>query len=272
MIRRTEGKDWLLFTQHEHALLAGRIAEAFGNRGFESPSARTVQGVALHDCGWPIHDERPTLNGKGEPLHVFESPVWVGCQVWAASARRAANKDLYAGLLVSIHVTHLATLAAQVHRGQRDAFELNKFQHDQVELQERIRLALHMRIDVPTNHGLAGAGVSRQEDQLRFDYHLLRAMDRVSLSLLCSEKLFDSVEIEPRPSEAAISLELKRTGSFTAAVYPWPFAIPELRFGVPCRRLKAVPFSDADALREAHAGAKVEEVEAVVTPAPAGRG
>ena len=25
-------------------------------------------GIALHDCGWPIHDERPTLNAKNQPL------------------------------------------------------------------------------------------------------------------------------------------------------------------------------------------------------------
>jgi hypothetical protein len=266
MIRHVAKNNWFLFTQHEHALLAGRIAEHFGNTPFQKPSPHTVQGIALHDCGWPLHDDRPTLNGKGEPLHVFESPVWVGCQVWAASARRAANKDLYAGLLVSIHVAHLASLAAQVHRGQRDVFELNKFQHDQVELQDHLRRALHMRTDIPTNHGLAKPAVSGEEDRLRFDYHLLRAMDRLSLALLCSEPLFDSIELEPSPSAAPVSLRLQRTGPFSASLDPWPFDAESLRFEVPYKRLPATPFSDPDAFRDAYAEAPVEEVEAVVRP------
>src|SRR4051794_38556920 len=89
MIRHPRGNEWLLFTQHDHALLAGRLAEQFGAGEFARGSAETIQGVALHDCGWPLHDDRPTLNERGEPLHVFESPVWVGCMVWSASARRA---------------------------------------------------------------------------------------------------------------------------------------------------------------------------------------
>jgi len=205
MIRHTRGKEWWLFTQHDHALLAGRMAERVGGGEIGRGSAETVQGVALHDCGWPLHDDRPTLNERGEPLHVFESPVWVGCMVWAASARRAANKNPYSGLLVSIHGMHLATMSAQVHRGQRDAFELNKFQHDQVELQEALRRTLNMRVDIPANHGLAKAGLSAQEDQLRVDYHLLRAMDRLSLAVLCSEWLLDSIEMEPRAGAEAVS-------------------------------------------------------------------
>ena len=34
----------------------------------------TITGISLHDCGWPIHDERPTLNPDRIPLDVFESP------------------------------------------------------------------------------------------------------------------------------------------------------------------------------------------------------
>ena len=47
--------------------------------------------VSLHDCGWPLHDDRPTLNSQGQPLHVFETPVTLATQVWTASARRAAG-------------------------------------------------------------------------------------------------------------------------------------------------------------------------------------
>jgi len=270
MIRHSAGQDWLLFTQHDHALLSGRLAEQFGNEKFAKPSPQAIQGVALHDCGWPLHDDRPTLNAKGEPLHVFESPVWIGVQVWSASARRAANKEPYAGMLASIHGMHLATFVGQFQKTQRDHFELNKFQHDQVELQEKIRRSLHMRLDIPVNHGLAKAGVRPEEDQLRFDYHLLRAMDQVSLALLCSETPFDAIELEPRPGADPVRLRLDPSGSFSVRIDPWPFAIAPLVFNVPCRRMTANTFSDVETFRNAYDDAPSEQVEVTVAPASSG--
>jgi len=264
MIRHTRGQEWLLFTRHDHALLSGRLAEEFGGGDFAKPSPQAIQGIALHDCGWPLHDDRPTINAKGEPLHVFESPVWIGIQVWSASARRAANKDLYAGLLASIHGIHLATFVAQFHKTQRDLFELNRFQHDQVDLQEQIRRSLGMRTDIPVNHGLAKAGVSPQEDQLRFDYHLLRALDQVSLSLLCSETLFESIELEPRPGGDPTRLRLQRPAAFSVALNPYPFATSPLHFSIPCKRMAAGTFSDTGTFRDAFTDAPAEEVEVTV--------
>src|SRR5579871_2997522 len=99
MIRHSLRSDLLLFSQHDHALLSGRLAERIDSRLVARPSDRAIQGIALHDCGWPLHDDQPTLNELGEPLHVFEAPVWVATHVWSASARRVANKDPYSGLL-----------------------------------------------------------------------------------------------------------------------------------------------------------------------------
>jgi uncharacterized protein DUF3891 len=267
MIRHPSGQDWLLFTQHDHALLAGRLAEQFGNSDFAKPSPHAIQGIALHDCGWPLHDDRPTLNPKGEPLHVFESPVWIGVQVWSASARRASNKDAWAGLLASIHGMHLATFVTQFQKTQRDLFELNKFQHDQVELQESLRRTLHMRTDIPVNHGLAQPGVNPQEDQLRFDYHLLRALDQVSLSLLCAEKMFDSVELDPRPGAKPLRLRLDRPAEFTVALDPYPFVASPLGFTIPCRRMPAATYSDVEAFRDDYANASFDQIEVTVSAA-----
>ena len=270
MIRHTRGQDWLLFTQHDHALLAGRIAEQFGGGDFAKPSPEAIQGIALHDCGWPLHDDRPTLNSRGEPLHVFESPVWIGCQVWAASARRAANMEPYAGLLASIHGMHLATFVGQFHKSQRDVFELNKFQHDQAEFQQDLREALGLRTDIPVNHGLAKAGVDVREDRLRFDYHLLRAIDQVSLSLLCSETMFDAVELEPKPGDTPVKLRLERPEAFRVTLDPYPFGSSPLPFSTPCKRLAAVNYSDVEAFRNAYSNAAPEGVEVTVSSAAGG--
>src|SRR5213075_490790 len=101
MIRRDEQDAFLLISQHDHALISGELAEQFGNAVFArpQPAESVVRGVRLHDCGWPLHDNEPTLNPDGFPLYVFETPRDVALKVWTASSERAAAEDPYAGLL-----------------------------------------------------------------------------------------------------------------------------------------------------------------------------
>ena len=103
MIRRADGADFLLIAQHDHALLAGTLAEQFGNEYFATPEPRdsVLIAVSQHDCGWPLHDDQPTLNKSDHPLDVFETPQNIALEVWTASVDRAAAKDPYAGLLVA---------------------------------------------------------------------------------------------------------------------------------------------------------------------------
>src|SRR5687768_6526331 len=102
MIRRRVGNEFWLITQHDHALLSGELARHVGNKLFESRSESAIKGPALHDCGWPLHDDEPTLNSKHQPIDVFESTPEIALKVWQAGADRAvaeANDD-YAALLV----------------------------------------------------------------------------------------------------------------------------------------------------------------------------
>jgi hypothetical protein len=264
MIRHPQGSDLLLFTQHEHALLSSRLAERIDGGVIAKPLTRTIDGISLHDCGWPIHDDDPTLNPQGHPLHVFETPVWLATRVWSASARQAASKDSYAGLLVSLHVLHLSTLFAQSH-DPRDVFEINKFQHQQVELQEQLRSAVGLRIDQPLSHGLARPGTSPQEDALLFDYHLLRAMDQLSLALLCAEDLFPSLDgIDSRPGGSAISIRLQKLAPFHLRLDPWPFDAPRLTFSVPFRRITPHSFREIEEFRRTYATSPRERIQATL--------
>src|SRR3982750_202946 len=113
MIRHRQGPDFLLITQDDHARLSGRFGARLGNDRFAAPEPRgaTRLGIPLPDGGGRRHDERPTLNRRGEPLHVLESPMSVATRVWTESARLASESDAYAGLLVSLHVLNLSAIA-----------------------------------------------------------------------------------------------------------------------------------------------------------------
>ena len=135
MIRRRVGDEFWLIPQHDHALLSGELAKHLGNSKFAKPQAATaVLGISLHDCGWPIHDDRPTLNRDRSPIDVFETTLPIGLNVWTESAKRAAERDPYAGLLVSLHGLNLSAMAtSQVFDNEnfdindtRVRFEVNK--------------------------------------------------------------------------------------------------------------------------------------------------
>jgi len=187
MIRRPAGfKHVDLITQNDHARLAGELARHFGHPLFTtlSPADQVIAGVSLHDSGWELHDRQPSLNAQGLPLHVFEVPVCVAVRVWGASVDQAMQAGDYAGLLVSLHVLNLSGLLLSHAFASRsgspdealsrsDQFEMNKFQHRQVEIQEMLRGRLGFETDTSRQLGLADPGASSADDQLRFNFRVL---------------------------------------------------------------------------------------------------
>ena len=200
------------------------LAEHFGNRRFTAPEPRkaVLDAVAMHDRGWPLHDNEPTLNEDGLPLHVFETPISITAAVWSESVRLARKLDSYTAFLVSLHVFHLSALSYQHYtdpqdrrRNAKSLFELNKFQQSQIEMQEQFRQEMGLRTDVPLELGLAPRGSNAEETQLRFNYQLLKAMDQISLAVLCDGRAFTTIEDVRRaraPMRWSFILDIRRSG------------------------------------------------------------
>jgi hypothetical protein len=265
MIRRQAGSDFILITQHDHAILSGQLAERIGNPRFAKPEpyASTILGTQMHDCGWPLHDDLPTLNANGLPIDVFESTLAIAMKVWPASAERAAAADPYAGLLVSLHVMALSVFLFQPpapfgsepqgRRPPRDTrppnqlakFEINKFQHKEIELQENLRKRLGLRTDLPLKYGLSENPIDVREQRLRANFRLLQAMDRMSLALCCTHPPFGQTgDLYPTPDAAPTHLKLARAGGGPLIVDPWPFDRDAMDFQVPCRRVPGRKYAD----------------------------
>jgi hypothetical protein len=264
MIRRPAGSEVLLITQDDHAIFSGFLAGHIGNDRFARPSPDAVTAISRHDAGWPLHDDQPTLNAARQPLHVFETPATLAVRIWSASADRAeADGPPAAALLVSLHQLNLSDFAMRQPRAQnpRDRFELNKFQHREVERQERLRRQLGLSTDAPLQLGLAAFGRHPAEDLLRFHFRLLTLCDRLSLSLCCGKDLFPSIDdVHPRPSDRPMPIRTRLEDDATLTIDPWPFDLPSLAADVPCRRVRAEPFDDEAAFQAAYAAAPVESL------------
>lgn len=278
VIRREDQDAFLLITQHDHALIAAELAERFGDGGtFARPEPReaALRGVALHDCGWPLHDDQPTINKDGKPLDVFETLREIALPVWTASAEKAAAADPYAGLLVSLHVLSLSVFASSQTTFEHEKFDLaepaakfavSKFQHREIERQENLRTQLGLRTDKPTHHKHPHEVTQKKEDQLTFNFRMLQAMDVISLAACCTTPpAKQTQDVMPRPGAAPIRLSVARRGN-DVLVDPWPFDQPQVELKIPVCRIAARTYVDHDALRAAAKEGASEVLTCVVMP------
>jgi hypothetical protein len=279
MIRRQVESEWFLITQDDHARLSGELAAHVGNQLFDQPKSveSFIRAVAMHDSGWPLHDDEPTLNGAGEPMDVFETTPEIGLRVWAASAERAVAADEGAGLLVSLHSLALsvqATSGATIGSAHKQRsfdmanpthrFEVNKFQHRQVELQEDLRKRLGLAADLPLRQGLAIESELPAEQEIVFQFRLLQALDSLSLAICCTKPPVGQIRpVLARRGGRALSLRVRRDDE-VVLVSPWPFDVEEIGVEVPYRRMEARRFASVEAFRVAYNGAKVEKMSVVV--------
>jgi hypothetical protein len=269
MIRRDVDRESLLVTQFDHAGIAGQLAAHVGNASFARINPVAVRAIALHDAGWTMHDGLPTLNKNQRPLDVFETPRDIQLPVWTASADRAEAVDAYMGLLVSIHSLNLAimnsprALATRVDSAMLALqFTMNRFQHKEIERQEKLRTQLGWPTDVPLHHGLADPKTSTMEDRLRFDVRWMQALDLISLCLLCTPPPADKTgDVHVRVGGTGSPLKLKFDRSGALRVRPWPFDQLRIEMQCPAKRVWGGRWDSLEKFREAYVAAPVEMID-----------
>ena len=277
VIRREAQGEFILVTQHDHALIACELADHFGNQQFARPEPRksALRGVELHDCGWPRHDDQPTISKEGKPLDVFETPREIALPVWTASAEKASAADPYAGLLVSLHVLSLSVFASSQTPFEHEKFDLSepaskfavsKFQHREIERQENLRTELGLRTDKPTHHKHPHEVTQKKEDQLTFNFRMLQAMDLISLAACCTKPpATQTQDVMPQPGAKPIKLNLARRGN-DVLIDPWPFDQPQIELKIPVCRIAGKTYANNDELRAAVRTGASEVLTCVVMP------
>lgn len=278
MIRRCIPDDpsiCRLIKQQDRARLAATLARQIAPSFLPKQiSSSLIVAIEQQDGGWATHDDAPTLNKDGQPLDVSEAslPLALGC--WKASVDLIESQDVHAALLVSLRVFSLSLQIASVIAtsgpqavappgktltAARARFELNQFQHREIERHESLRRTLNLPIDQPLQHGLATASKDPREIALIKHFRFLQAVDRLSLAACCAPSPVSVIELTQMDGRRPASLRLRRTDDATIAIHPWPFLRRQASVEVPSRTVDA-RFNDVATFRDALAASSIERV------------
>lgn len=265
MIRRSAEKEFWLITQADHARISGEMAQRIGNATYEAPDRADLvaQAIGMHDAGWPLHDEHPTRSQAGLPLDVFESPRSIAHVVWLESAKRALAVDPYVGLLVALHQLHLSSHSVSTNQPSRfdvqqmrQQFDLNKFQHQMIEMLEGARAKVGLRVDKPLRLGLSEGWSDAAEDKLKHAFRFLQALDVLSLAACCTEPPQSATQpVHTRPGSPTSPLKIHRPSRDEVHVKPWPFGPASFTVRIPYRPVPARAYQSDDELRVVYASA-----------------
>lgn len=179
LISRRDGR-LVLIEQNEHGRLAGEFARHWGNDTFVAPGRReaVVLGATMHDEGWREPDDTPLFNAQeGRPLYFLEIERQDHVALYKRGVDRAFKRDLYAGLLVSMHWTGLYTARWGMQSGAvafNEKTEVERLQNEAIAAEERRWIDVKRQL-------LAGQRRSEFEAALWYAYDLVQGWDLLSL-------------------------------------------------------------------------------------------
>jgi hypothetical protein len=261
---------WWLIRHPDHARLAGDFAAAWGNERFRQPEprARVLLGIATHDDGWAARDAHPSITRQGKPS-AFSSEL-VGkysafeeidlaeyLAVRDRAVRIIAEKDAYAGLLISMHTYNLLTAHADRTAISAEGLTLlDTFLVDQ-RLYQRELFAV-----ISADPNLTP--LEKSEQTILEHFRLLQACDNLSL-LSCVAYSQPAHLLHPLPLKDGSMAEVKvfPAGPRHFRLSPWPFAESELTFQFPAKHVEGGVFRSSAELEEIYFAA--EQMQLSVT-------
>ncbi len=258
MLRVESETGWWLITHPDHARLAGAFGAAWGNEQFRKPEPRqrVLLAISTHDDGWAASDAHPTITRAGKPS-AFSSEL-VGHysafeQIDIAEylpmrdrgVRIIADRDPYAGMLISMHTCNLLAQPAGRSTIDPDGLGLlDAFLDRQRSLQEALFTAI--AIDVTLTP------IERSEQTIHEHFRLLQACDHLSLlSCLAYARAADLLHSLSLNDGTAAEVKVHPMGARHFRLSPWPFAQDELRCEFPARHVEGKIFESSKDLQKA---------------------
>ena len=173
----TEGpQQYRLITQNDHGDLAGQFAAHWGNDKFArlDPYPSMVLAAEAHDNGWWHWDINPSVDEEGVPLAFTRTPREKRSGFYGKGIDYVVEKDLYAGLMVSMHGVGLP----QQRYGTMPTMSKRVDEYSLKFIEEREPSHKLMMNQIATLEQYAGAS---GPDQIQFNYRMMQVFDRLSL-------------------------------------------------------------------------------------------
>ncbi|WP_309399050.1 DUF3891 family protein [Cerasicoccus maritimus] len=258
MIRIEEEDSWLLLGHCAHANLAGEFARHWKNECFlpPDPFVHILDAVSRHDDSWGDVDANPVLTPEGNPS-AFSSEL-VGTydafeeidlddylRVRGEATEKAAARDPYAGILISMHTVNLLTEQADLSTLTPDEAKIHSaFIDGQLKRQQELIVLLK-------ETGFVESALS--ETALRRGFEFLQACD--SLSLLVGVDFVEPSQLrhaQPmRDGEKAI-IKFTPQGNGVFELDPFPLDEVGLSFEIPYVRVPKTATVSLEAYQAAY--------------------
>jgi hypothetical protein len=232
MIVQPQDGQLLLIRQTDHAVLAGLLAEHWGNADFARPSPReaVIAAAAHHDDGWLLWEAAPRIDpSTRRPYQFTAMPIAEHIAFYRAGIERVLALAPYAGLLTVMHLAGLyqmrfgsdrslppRNLSGDEERVQRQF--LDELRQQQESLQRKL-----------PQHGVPASWL--EERRLWCNYKLLQMYDRLSLYFCTAPPHLATLEPAPLDYEGGeTQLTLTPLTERTVAITPYPFDRSPLPF------------------------------------------
>jgi hypothetical protein len=269
MLRMESETGWWLIKHPDHARLAGAFAAAWGNDEFRKPEPRerVLHGINTHDDGWAERDAHPSITRQGKPsafsielVEKYSAFEEIDLAEYVAVRDRAvrliAEKDPYAGLLISMHTYNLLTAHADRSTiAPEGLVTLDGFLERQRSYQAELVAAIAVDATLTSEE--------KTQQTIMEHFRLLQACDNLSL-LTCVAYTMPAHLLHPLPLNDGSTVEVSviPIGARHFRLLPWPFADEELTFDFPARHVQRKTFVSSNELDEAFSLA-VEELISV---------
>jgi len=234
---------WLLLSQVDHACLAARVAEVWGQAPFATltPREEVLAGIRHHDDGWAAWERRPKVDPRsGRPLDFTEVSIDDWLPIWQNSIDAAAQCGPLPACMVAGHFTALLhrfhSRWNQVPAYTQLAMSFLARQENATAAWLRQWCVMH---GVTTAHAQATAARSLAE---------LQWFDWLSLWLCCGERA-DAVTFDTPSGRLTITPQPNRF----MLLAPWPLSVPHLEISATGRQVAAREYTSADDLAQAPA-------------------
>lgn len=255
-------------TQPDHAVLAGRFADHWGNDDLDRPAIgpSLLMAAYLHDVGWEPYDRRPHLDDEGRPVDFRETPADTWLELYDDGIESAVELDPVAGLLVSMHGAGLRKRRYGLSPGWPPTPpRYEAFVERQEELQSRLLGELlddrgqtpFGPADVEHLSALHGSGEPPDgcRSTLWQGYKLLQAWDTLSLAFCStvSPPGYGTIDHVPRgPDADDVELTIEAAGGDAFVIEPYPFEHEPLRASFPSRTVRKDAFERSEQLARAY--------------------